>query len=156
MNRSRIAALLVVLAFALILPLQAAFAQMVVLRPGVNTIPAAKKNMSVVATIVTEVTRTPARLSSVYGGNIPVVADLNISVNGFNVLVPYSVIAPIYDPRQADLDLSGKTPVLRIYGGQGPEAYEMRIFFNRNNVTKKEVFTQDSKKPLEESHYHMR
>lgn len=156
MKRSRIAASLAVLSFVLILPLQAAFAQIIPLRPGINTIPAARKNMDVVATIVTEAARTPVRLSSIYGGNVPMVSELNITVNGFNVLVPYSVFAPIYDPRQADLDLSGKTPVLRIYGGQGAEAYEMRIYFNKNNVTKKEVFTQDLKKPLEESHYHVR
>lgn len=156
MKRSRIAAFLAILSFILILPLQAAFAQIIPIRPGVNTIPAARKNVSVIATIVTEAAKTPVRLSSIYGPSVPMVSELSITMNGYNVLVPYSVFAPIYDPRQADLDLSGKTPVLRIYGGQGAEAYEVRIFFNHNNVTKKEVLTQDLKKPLEESHYHVR
>lgn len=68
------------------------------------------------------------------------VSNVSIWVNGVRLFVPRSVFADCADLGAMSIASTGKLYVLTLAGGDGAEAYTVKVFFNSHSVTKREVY----------------
>jgi hypothetical protein len=72
------------------------------------------------------------------------VSSLRIRVKGISLFVPRSVFADCADVGNMRLALEGGDYVLTLTGGDASEAYSVKVFFNANQVKKREVYDLES------------
>ena len=65
------------------------------------------------------------------------ISSVEINVGGVNIHVPRSAYADLIDPRQATVEFMGTAGAVNIDGGDGAEAYLVRIFFDRKRVSRR-------------------
>lgn len=98
----------------------------------------------------------PARQLSEIGKGSRI-SSVEISVGGVNIRVPQSAYADLIDPRQAKVEFKGAAGTVSIGGGDGAEAYLLRIFFDRKKVNRRTLSSAlIPGKPTEETHYLLR
>lgn len=98
------------------------------------------------------VVSTPPSLRPFYDKkSVSVIETLNIIVNGNNTFVPRSVYADLFDTRKAVIKEYKKGYVLILSGADASEAYEVRVYFDAQKVTRRtmagaenEIITQDT------------
>jgi len=71
-------------------------------------------------------------------------SSLHIRVKGISLFVPRSVFADCADVGSMRLALEGEDYVLTLTGGDASEAYSVKVFFNANQVKKREVYDLES------------
>jgi hypothetical protein len=82
------------------------------------------------------------------------ISSVEISVGGVNIRVPRSAYADLIDPRQAKVEFKGTAGAVSINGGDGAEAYLVRIFFDRKRVNRRTLSSAlMPDKPTEETRY---
>ena len=85
------------------------------------------------------------------------ILKVDITVDGVSINVPRSSFADIRDPRQAKVEFKITAGILHIDGGDGSDAYRVRIFFDRNRVTRRTLSSAlIPNLPTEETHYFLR
>lgn len=135
---------------------QVGYGEMVELnRNGVTTISDTKHENVVVVTLETLKRKASPALKSIFRTQeIVMLEDLKITVNGHDVFVPYTVIGSIYDPRCATVKIANGSNILRIFGGDAAEGYNIYIYFNSCRVTRTKVFDPDfPNKPLQDCRF---
>jgi hypothetical protein len=72
------------------------------------------------------------------------VSSLRIRVKGINLFVPRSVFADCTDVGDMRVALEAGDYVLTLTGGDASEAYSVKVFFNGDQVKKREVYDLES------------
>ena len=82
------------------------------------------------------------------------ISSVEIDVGGVNIRVPRSAYADLIDPRQIKVEFKGAAGAMNIDGGDGAEAYLVRIFFDRKKVNRRTLSSALMPgKPTEETRY---
>jgi hypothetical protein len=82
------------------------------------------------------------------------ISSVEINVGGVNIRVPRSAYADLIDPRQAKVEFKGAAGAVSIDGGDGAEAYLVRIFFDGKRVYRRTLSSAlMPSKPAEETRY---
>jgi hypothetical protein len=82
------------------------------------------------------------------------VKKITISVDGAKLFVPRSVYGDLYEPNEVHVSSEKKQTYLEITGGDGSDSYFVRIYFDKNQVKRRIVFSSMiPDKPLEETNY---
>jgi len=72
------------------------------------------------------------------------VSNLQIWVKGKELFVPRSVFADCTDVRSMRIEKNAGAYVLILSGGDASEAYGVKIFFNTDQITKRDVYDLES------------
>ena len=67
------------------------------------------------------------------------ITGMTISVGDSFVFVPRSAFADLVTPTYAKVEFSGATGILVIRGGDGADAYSVKLFFDRKRVSRRTV-----------------
>lgn len=82
------------------------------------------------------------------------IENIEIMANGKLLAVPRSVYLDICHASEAEVVFKNKEAVLKIYGGDASESYEVHMHFNSKAVSRRVVYTPILPgKPLEETRY---
>lgn len=114
---------------------------------GETLLTAASKGFAVRIRIKTHETAAPRIIdpydqeSSCTGARSPcsLVDSLKISVNGKPVFVWRSVFCDLADLNDAEISIAGTTAKLTLTGGDASESYIAKIYFDKENVTRRTV-----------------
>jgi hypothetical protein len=82
------------------------------------------------------------------------ISNFEIRVGSTVIHVPRSAYADLVDPRQVRVEFKGTAGSVNIDGGDGEEAYLVRIFFDRNSVNRRTLSSAlIPGRPTEETRY---
>lgn len=81
------------------------------------------------------------------------VSNLSIWVGKRRLLIPRSVFADCADVGAMWMTSQGETYVLGLGGGDGAEAYTVKIYFDSHEIKRREVFDGETKKLLQTTTY---
>ena len=81
------------------------------------------------------------------------VSNLRIWVAGNRLFVPRSVFADIADVGNMSMASEGGVNILTLVGGDGSEAYSVKVFFGVDRVKKREFYGLESNKVLQVTTY---
>jgi hypothetical protein len=85
------------------------------------------------------------------------IQNVEIIVNGKQLIVPRSVYSDICHASEAEVVFKNNVGVFKIYGGDGAESFEVHVRFNSKMVTRRTVYAGElPDKPLEETRYWQR
>ncbi|MFX3546432.1 hypothetical protein V8914_19760 [Ralstonia mannitolilytica] len=81
---------------------------------------------------------------------------VNISVGNHDLWVPRSAYSDLCHPNRVAIKFDGKSGAVTLDGGDGSEAYVLKIFFDRNKVTRRVLSSPLVNQPTEETRYMQR
>lgn len=85
------------------------------------------------------------------------ITGMTIRVGDSFVLVPRSAYADLVAPTYAKVEFSGATGILVIRGGDGADAYSVKLFFDRKRVSRRTVASALlANQPSEDTRYLLR
>jgi hypothetical protein len=88
---------------------------------------------------------------------VSVISGFDIHIAGSSIHVPRSVYSDIVDPSEASIEFGGSLGVVTVNGGDGAEAYILKVFFDRTRVNKRTLYSAlVPGNPTEETHYFLR
>lgn len=89
--------------------------------------------------------------------NRVLVSSIRIQVGNNLIFVPRSAYADLFGPTYASIEFRGNAGVVSIRGGDGAEAYVVRLFFDRRRVNRRTLASALlESKPTEETRYLLR
>lgn len=122
---------------------------------GKTIIEAKSKNLKIKATLAAIPVESEPYAPYYYRRSC--IQNVEITANGKQLIVPRSVYLDICHALEAEISFDKKGAVLKIYGGDASESFEVHVHFNSKMVTRRSVYAGElPDKPLEETRYWLR
>lgn len=97
---------------------------------------------------------TPPSISQFYEKkNVSIIEMLTISVNGSNIFVPRSVFTDLFEANKASIKEEKKGFVLILSGADGSESYEIRVYFDKQKVSRRTLSAGENETITQDTHY---